>query len=636
MRLKWVPVLGAFCISIFGNVQTEKLPRLIPVEDFFRIPEKTGYTLSPNGEHIAFLSPWKTRLNIHVQKIGEEKVTRLTAATEKDITNYLWLNNERIVYVEDKRGNENYNLYAINIRNSDFKELTRFEKVRVQIIEGSEKNDEEILIEVNNGDPRMSGAYRLNTVTGKSKQIAENPGNILGWATDHEGQLRIAFASDGVGNRVMHRASEESEFQPLIETRYKEIFLPLFFTFDNRNLFVASNVGFERVGIYEYDIENKEHTRLIYEDPRVDVSNIFISNLRKKMTCVTYLTDKKQNFFFEEDRRQLQELLEKRLPGYEVDVISLSKDETKVLVKTAGDRSLEAYHFFDRKKNDLRKLSDAYSRIQEEELAEMKPIAYKSRDGLTMDGYLTLPQGLKPQKLPVVVYPHGGPWGRNIWGYNPEVQFLANRGYAVLQMNFRGSTGYGRSFWEAGFKQWGRAMQDDISDGVKWLVEEGIADPKRIGIYGSSYGGYAALAGLIFSPQLYACGIDFCGISNLFTFLESIPPSWDLERQMYYEMIGHPEKDRNLLEKTSPVFHADKIKVPLLIAQGGGDPRVKKEESDKIVGSLKKRGIDVVYIFKENEGHGFQNEKNRLEFYKATEEFLGKYLRGRMEGKNKQ
>jgi len=634
MRLKLMPVLAAVCIFIFGCFEKEKMPPVIALEDFFRIPEKTGYTLAPDGEHIAFLSPWKTRLNIYVQQIGEEIATRITSAIEKDITNYLWVSNERIVYVEDPLGNDNYNLCAININGYDFKELTQFEKSKVQIIDGLENNDEEILIEVNNGDAQVSGAYRLNIITGKRKKIAENPGNIIGWATDNEGQLRIALASDGVDNRVMHRTSEESDFQPLIETRYREIFVPLFFTFDNKNLFVASNVGFDKVGIFEYNIENKEHTRLIFRDPTVDVSNLLISSLRKKITSVTYLTDKKRNFFFDEDMKQLQELLEKRLPGYEVSLDSISQDETKVLVTAASDRSLETYYYFDRKRNNLRKLSGSNSWIQEEALAEMKPITYKSRDGLIIYGYLTLPRGLKPQKLPIVVYPHGGPWGRNIWGYNPEVQFLANRGYAVLQMNFRGSTGYGRSFWEAGFRQWGLSMQDDITDGVKWLLEQGIADPKRISIFGSSYGGYATLLGLISTPDLYTCGIDYCGISNLFTFLKSIPTTWDNERQMYYEMIGHPDKDRNLLEKISPVFHIDKINVPLLIAQGVEDQRAKKEESDNIVATLAKKGIDVVYIVKEKEGHGFQNENNRFEFYKAMEEFLGKYLGGRVEEKS--
>ncbi len=261
----------------------------------------------------------------------------------------------------------------------------------------------------------------------------------------------------------------------------------------------------------------------------------------------------------------------------------------------------------------------------------MKPVSFKSGDGLEINGYLTLPLNVEPKNLPVVVNPHGGPWHRDVWGFDPTAQFLANRGYAVIQINFRGSVGYGRKFWEAGFKQWGRKMQDDITDGVNWLIKKGIADPKRIAIYGGSYGGYATLAGLTFTPDLYACGVDYVGVSNLLTFMNSIPPYWKPYLDMMYEMVGNPENEKELLERASPVFHVDKIKVPLLIAQGAQDPRVNKNESDQMVEALRKRGIEVPYLVKENEGHGFRNEENRFEFYREMEKFLAKCLGGRSE-----
>jgi dipeptidyl aminopeptidase/acylaminoacyl peptidase len=300
-------------------------------------------------------------------------------------------------------------------------------------------------------------------------------------------------------------------------------------------------------------------------------------------------------------------------------------------VRTFSDRSLGAYYFYDLKSKDFKKLADVSPWLNEQDMVPMKPIKYQSRDGLTINGYLTLPKGVAARNLPVVVNPHGGPWYRDTWGFNPEVQFLANRGYAVLQVNFRGSTGYGRKFWESSFKQWGKTMQDDITDGVQWLIKQGIADPKRIGIYGGSYGGYATLAGLVYTPDLYAVGVDYVGVSNLFTFLKSIPPYWKPYLEMLYEMIGNPEKEKDLLTAASPVFHSKNIKVPLLIAQGANDPRVNKAESDQMVEALKARGIEVPYIVKANEGHGFANEENRFEFYRAMEEFLGKHLGGRVE-----
>jgi dipeptidyl aminopeptidase/acylaminoacyl peptidase len=612
----------------------EKMPRIIPMKDFFRNPETVSFQLSPDGQYLAFLKPWQTRLNVHVQKIGEGEERRITSATERDIAGYFWASNSRIAYAQDKAGDENFRLYAVNIDGSDEKDLTPFEKVRVQLIDDLKDDDDHVLAGMNRRDPRFFDAYRINVRTGEMEMIAQNPGNITGWQTDHEGKLRVATTSDGVNTSLLYRDSEKDDFEVLLTTGFKESLSPLFFTYDNKNLYVSSNIGRDKTAMYEYDIKEKKQTTLIYENPDVDVANLLRSDKRKVVTGVVYYTDKRQYHFLDEERAKLQQDVESRLPGFEVAVAGMSRDETKALVYAGSDRTLGAYYFYDRATSDFRKLADVGPWLIEAELAEMKPLTYTSRDGLTIHGYLTLPQGLKPKRLPVVVNPHGGPWGRDVWGYNPEVQFLANRGYAVLQVNFRTSTGYGRKFWEAGFKQWGLKIQDDITDGVKWLIDQGIADPKRIGIYGGSFGGYATLAGLAFTPDLYACGVDYVGVSNLFTLIKTIPPYWEPMRQMFYEMMGDPEKDKELYEKVSPVFHADNIKVPVLVAQGANDPRVNKAESDQIVEALKKRGIEVVYMVKDNEGHGFRNEENRFDFYRAMEEFLGKHLGGRVETRN--
>ncbi len=615
----------------FACAPKEKMPRIIPMKDFFRNPETVAFGLSPDGQYLAFLKPWQTRLNVHVQKIGEDQVSRITSATERDIAGYFWASNSRIAYVQDKGGDENFRLYAVNIDGSEEKDLTPFEKVRVELIDDLKDDDEHVLAALNQRDPRFFDAYRINVLTGEMEMIAQNPGNIVGWQTDHDGKLRAATTSDGVNRSLLYRDTEKDGFQVLLTTSFKETLSPLFFTFDNKNLYVASNIGRDKTAIYEYDVKEKKQTTLLYENPDVDVENLLRSDKRKKVTGVSFYTDKRQYHFLDDERARLQQDVESRLPGYEVALANMSRDETKALVYAANDRTLGTYYFYDRTTSDFRKLADVGPWLVEAELAEMKPITYTSRDGLTIHGYLTLPPGLKPKKLPVVVNPHGGPWARDVWGYNPEVQFLVNRGYAVLQVNFRTSTGYGRAFWEAGFKQWGLKIQDDITEGVNWLIDQGIADPQRIGIYGGSFGGYATLAGLAFTPDLYACGVDYVGVSNLFTLIKTIPPYWEPMRQMFYEMMGDPEKDKELYEKVSPIFHADNIKVPVLVAQGANDPRVNKAESDQIVDALKKRGIEVVYMVKDNEGHGFQNEENRFDFYRAMEEFLGKHLGGRVE-----
>ena len=633
MRTRIISLLVVLSIFTFGCAPKEQMPRLIPMEDFSRNPESLGYDLSPDGEHLAFLKPWQNRLNVHVQKIGEEEAKRITSATERDIAGYIWANNERIAYVQDTAGDENFRVYAVNLDGSGFKELTPFEKVRASIIDELENDPGHMLIDMNKRDARVFDIYRININTGQMEMVAQNPGNITGWMTDHDGNLRIAITTDGVNTSVLYRNTEKDDFQALITTSFKETLTPLFFTFDNKNLYVASNIGRDKEAIYEYDVKNKKNIRLIYEHPEVDVNSLMKSDQRKKITGVYYYTEKGHFHFFDEDRGQLQAKLEKRLPGYEVRLSSTSKDETKVLVRTYSDRSRGAVYYLNRDTNEFMKLADLSPWLNEDELAEMKPVSYTSRDGLTIHGYLTFPKGLEPKNLPVVINPHGGPWSRDTWGFSSDVQFLANRGYAVLQMNFRTSIGYGRKFWEAGFKQNGLAIQDDITDGVKWLIEQGIADPDRVGIYGGSYGGYCTLAGLAFTPDLYACGVDYVGISSWFTILEGIPPYWEPMREMFYELVGHPEKDKELLEKISPLFHADKIKVPLFVAQGANDPRVNKIESDQIVEVLEKRGIEVEYMVKDNEGHGFRNEENRLDFYRAMEQFLAKHLGGRAEQK---
>jgi len=600
--------------------------QLISLEDFFKNPEKTSFELSPDGEYLAFLSPWKNRLNIMVQKIGESETTRVTSAEERDIAGYFWANSNRLVFLQDQGGDENFRLYAVDRDGKNLKELTPFEKVRVRIIDDLEDNENEMIIGMNHRNKEIFDAYRLNINTGELAMIAENPGNISGWLTDNEGKLRAAVTTDGVNTSILYRKTEKDAFKTILTTNFKETISPLFFTFDNQFVYAVSNIGRDKDSVVIFDIENGKIKETVYENNDVDVSNLLRSKKRKVITGVSFFREKREYVFFDEIRKNLQETLEKKLPGYEVALAGLNKAEDKALIRTYSDKSRGAYYFYDLNQDKLVKLSEISPWLDENQLSDMKPVEYRSRDGLVIKGYLTLPKGMKSENLPVVINPHGGPWARDYWGFDPEVQFLANRGYAVLQMNFRGSTGYGRKFWELGFKQWGKTMQDDITDGVNWLIAQKIADPKRIAIYGGSYGGYAVLAGLAFTPDLYACGVDYVGVSNIFTLLETLPPYWELGRKMMYEMIGDPEKDKELLKAVSPVFHVDKMKAPLFVAQGANDPRVKKSESDQIVEALKKRGIDVPYMVKDNEGHGFHNEENRFDFYREMEKFLSKHL----------
>jgi dipeptidyl aminopeptidase/acylaminoacyl peptidase len=600
----------------------------VPLEDFFRNPEKSSYNISPDGNYFSFMAPYENRMNIFVQKAGSKKAERLTSETDRDIAGYFWANDKRILFLKDNGGDENYALFGVDIDGKNLKCLTCFENVRTQIIDDLEDQPDEVIIGLNKRNPMVFDPYRLNIKTGDMVMLAENPGNIQGWMTDHAGKLRVAFAIvDGINTQILYRDKETEDFRPILTTSFKETMGAEFFTFDNKYLYATSNINRDKQAAVIFDPATGKEIEVLYENDSYDVSGIAYSRKRKVITAAVYTSWKRERHFFDEESKALFNRLEKELVGYEISISASSKAEDKYIVRTYSDRSLGAYYFFDKKKNVLTKIQDVSPWIDENQMAEIKPITYRSRDGLIIHGYLTLPKGVEAKNLPVVVNPHGGPWARDNWGFNPEVQFLANRGYAVLQMNFRGSTGYGRKFWEASFKQWGLNMQNDITDGVYWLIEQGIADPKRIAIYGASYGGYATLQGLVVTPTLYAAAVDYVGVSNLFTFMNTIPPYWKPLLDMMYEMVGHPEKDSLQMEATSPALNAHRIMTPLFVAQGANDPRVNIAESDQIVEAMRKRGVEVEYMVKDNEGHGFSNEENRFDFYRAMETFLAKHLK---------
>ena len=599
--------------------------RRIPLRDFFRNPEQATFQLSPDGNFLAFVQPYENRMNVFVRPRVGGPAVRVTSETERDVAGYFWKGSHRIVYLKDFKGDENFHLVAVDADGKNLVDLTPFDKVRAMIVDDRYDNDDEMLVTLNKRDPEVFDVYRIDLRNNELKLIAENPGNITAWITDHAGHIRLAIATDGVNTSIMHRPDDDSAFATVITTNFRQQIAPLFFDFDDRLLFAGSNINRDKAAIVRLDPATAKEESVIFEHPEVDVGGLDWSRKRKIYTEVQFVTWKRERKFFDAEMRAIHTDLERQLPGYEIDLQSSNKDETLFVVAAWSDRTQGVRYLYDAAAKSLTRLAEIAPWLDENELAEMKPISYRARDGLTIHGYLTLPRG-GGKTLPMVVIAHGGPWARDVWGYDPEAQFLANRGYAVMHINFRGSTGYGRKFWEASFKQWGRAMQDDVTDGVKYAIAQGIADPKRVAIYGGSYGGYCTLAGLAFTPELYACGVDYVGVSNLFTFIKTIPPYWKPMLDMLYEMVGNPETDKELLAAASPALHADNIRAPLLIAQGAQDPRVNIEESNQMVAALNKHGVEVEYIVKDNEGHGFHNEENRFEFYEAMERFLEKHL----------
>ena len=599
----------------------------IPVENFFKSAFKTSFLVSPDGEYISYLKPDNNRIHIYVETWDGKNTTQITCDTNRNITYYLWANDNELLYLKNETEKDNYGLFAVTRDGSNKRELISFADTKIRMITTEPVQDDNVLVSLNRRDSTVFDAYRLNIQTGELSLLVRNPGNITKWYADRDGKLRMAIASDGVNETLLYRESEGVDFNPVLTNNFKVRIVPVGFSTDNTCIYALSNKNRDKMALVELDcVTGKEH-RVIYSNSEVDVSDAVFSATKDKLIYAGYETWKKERHYLDDSVKAMYRRLENLLPNNEIKVTGSDASETKFVIRTYTDRNPGSYYLYTKADNKLVKLSDVNPSINLEDMAEMKPISYKTRDGLTVNGYLTLPKGKKGTMLPVVVMPHGGPDARNSWGYNSEVQFLANRGYAVFQVNHRGSKGYGKKFWIAGFKEWGGKMQDDITDGVRWLIAKKIADPNRIGIYGSSFGGYSALHGLVFRPTLYKCGASYSGFTNLFAYLKDIPPYYRPYQQMYYETVGNPEADADYFRAVSPVFHTDKIRSPVLIAQGARDPRVNMNETNQFVKELKKRNVQVTYILKENEGHYFRNAENKLEFYMELEKFLDKNLR---------
>ncbi len=638
-QLLWVvSVLVITVAACTSKSDKEEKPPLVALEDFFKNSDKTGWQISPDGDYVSYRSSHLGHMNVFVRKISDSVGTPVTFDSVRNISQYQWKGN-RILYLQDVGGDENFQLFSVSIDGKDQKALTPFPKVRTMILNdlryvaGKEK---EVMIQMNKRDARFFDPYSINIETGETKVLYQNDKNYDSWYTDHNGVIRLAGKTDGVNVTLFHRATEADPFDSLLTTSYKETFAPNFFTFDNKNIYAVSNIGRDKTAIVEYDLAAKKEIRELYKNAEYDVDGLGYSPKRKVLEAAYYTSWKGEQYFLDKDAEADYNKMKDKFKGYEIAIYGNNNEEDKFIVWTGNDKLPAKFYFYDKKTGETKYLATSRPWLKEEDMATMKPIEYKSRDGLTIHGYLTLPKGVEAKNLPVIVNPHGGPWARDAWGFNNEVQFLANRGYAVLQMNFRGSTGYGKDFWLKGSKEWGRKMQDDITDGVNWLIKEGIADKKKVAIYGGSYGGYATLAGVTFTPDLYACAVDYVGVSNMFTFMNTIPPYWEPFKKQMYELVGDPAKDSVLLAEVSPALHVGNIKAPLFIAQGANDPRVNKAESDQVVEALKKRGVEVEYMVKNDEGHGFANENNRIDFYKAMEKFFDKHLSGKPAEQKKQ
>jgi dipeptidyl aminopeptidase/acylaminoacyl peptidase len=618
-------LLAIFALPSLAFAQGNLIPRSV----LFGNPERSGPEISPDGTMLAYLAPDQGVLNVWVRTLGKTDDRVITNDRKRGIRNFIWQpDSKNILYGQDQGGDENWRIYQTNVASKQTKDLTPFEKSRADILSFDPDHPDTLLIQSNKRDPKVFDVYRANLKTGELTLDTQNPGDVQGWQADHNLEVRAAqITTEDGGTLIRVRDDVKSPWRDLIKWGPEETLGNVVnFTPDNKSLWIMTSLDANAARLLSVDIASGKRT-VIAEDPQFDVSFTVEQPKNHKLQAVVFLRERRDFQILDNDIQADFDALHK---VRDADISNISRDmkDDKWIVTFEGDDSPVYYYLYDRASKQATMLFSNRPALEKYKLAKVKPVEYTARDGMKIYGYLTTPAGADAKNLPMVVFPHGGPWGRDLWGYDPYAQWLANRGYAVLQPNFRASTGYGKQYLNAGDRQWAGAMHTDLLDGKDWVVQQGIADPKKICIMGGSYGGYATLAAAAFSPDAFACGVDIVGPSNLNTLLKTIPPYWSTFLAIFHKRMG---EDEAFLKSQSPLFKADEIKVPLLIGQGKNDPRVNKAESDQIVAAMRKNHKAVEYYVFPDEGHGFARPENRMAFNAASEEFLAKYLGGKFE-----
>ncbi|NEU80109.1 S9 family peptidase [Nostoc sp. UIC 10630] len=614
-----------------SSAQAPSLPPLIPREILFGNPEKTSPQLSPDGKYLAYIAPdEKNVLQVWLRTIGQEDDQILTADKKRGIRIFFWTYNaDQLIYMQDSDGDENFHLHLVNIHSKIVRDLTPFQGVKAELVELEPKFPDQVLVALNLNNPQKFDVYRINLKNGAVEFDTDNPGNIISWTSDAEFQIRAATASTPDGGYDLLLQKSNKQWEILRHWGPEEEGNSVSFSDDGKNLYIQGNHDANAKRLLAVDLDSRQET-VIAEDEQYDVVGIIIHPLTRVIQAVSFYKDKQEWQVIDQSIATDFEEIAKVRPG-EFSIISRDLEDKTWLVAYRTDDGPVYYYAYNRESKTSTFLFSNQPKLETLQLASMQPISYEARDGLTIHSYLTTPVGIPTQNLPTVLLVHGGPWARDTWGFSPTAQWLANRGYAVLQVNFRGSTGYGKAFLNAGNREWAGKMHDDLIDSVNWLVEQGISDPQKIAIMGGSYGGYATLVGLTFTPEIFAAGVDIVGPSNLITLIETIPSYWEPLKAMLYHRVGNLETEEEFLKSRSPLFFADRIQKPLLIGQGANDPRVKQSESDQIVNAMQQAGLPVQYALYTDEGHGFARPENRLHFFAIAEEFLAKYLGGRFE-----
>lgn len=630
--MKLIPILLSLLLplAIIADQSVELIPRKL----LFGNPEKTAPQISPDGTKMAYLAPdSENNLNVWVRDLVKSAPDqKITSDEKRGVRNYFWLLDSRhIGYMQDDNGDENWHLFQTNIETKETKNLTPFPGVKIIVIDYDYKFPDEMLIGMNKRNAEVFDVYRLNLKTGEMNMIVQNPDDVFHWVADHNLQVRAAqsYGKDG-STLIRVRDTVDSPWRLLLSINPLETHGSILnFTPDNQALYVITSLGGNTERLIKVNLADGK-TQLVFEDPQYDITDVITHPTKYTLEAIALEKERYEWVVMD--------------PSFASDFNYLTQNIKTPFILTSGDLADQNWivasmsdvrptHFYlyQRANKTLTFLFTTQPSLEKYTLSPMQPITFEARDGMLLHGYLTLPAGKEPKNLPAILFVHGGPWDRDYWGFSPMVQWLANRGYAVLQVNFRGSTGYGKAYMNAGNREWAGKMHTDLIDGKNWLVKKGYANPDKVAIFGGSYGGYATLVGLTFTPEAFCCGVDVVGPSNLITLLQTMPAYWAPFKARADLQMGSLEKDADFLKARSPLFKVENITKPLLIAQGANDPRVKKEESDQVVQAMRNKGLPVEYLFFPDEGHGFARPVNKLKFNAATEDFLAKYLGGRHE-----
>jgi len=623
-RLGW----AALCL---GLGQASAQVALIPREVLFGNPEKAAPKLSADGKMLAYLAPDQGVQNVWVRTTGQNDDRVVTSDRKRGIQIYFWQpDSQHILYLQDVDGNEDFHVYQTDLKTRETRDLTSFPGVRAQIVSVEPEFPDQMLVGLNKRDKRLFDVYRLKLATGELELDTENPGDVAYWTADNQMQVRAAGSMQPGGvQEIRVRNDAKSSWRTFQKWGPDETMGgAVGFSPDNKALWLISSVEANAARLVEADIATGQ-TKVLAEDSQYDVGGALVHPKKKTLEAVRFIRAKAEWRLVDKSLKPDFDALKKVREG-EFNVVSRDLADKTWIVAYVTDDGPTYYYTYDRGARKAQFLFTNRPALEKYKLARMQPITFKAQDGMTLYGYLTMPVGVK-KNAPVVVLVHGGPWGRDVWGFNALAQMLANRGYGVLQVNFRASAGYGKAYLNAGDKEWAGKMHDDLIDGKRWAIRQGYANPEKVAIMGGSYGGYATLVGLTFTPDEFACGVDIVGPSNLFTLLSTIPPYWTPMKALFDKRVGRLDTEADFLRSRSPLFKANLIKRPLLIGQGANDPRVKQAESDQIVKAMRDNKLPVEYIVFPDEGHGFVRPENRLRFYAAADQFLAKCLGGRAE-----